>query len=154
MEKDLLLLRGSPGSGKTTTAEVIAQGRPSAKEVAADDYMINESGEYEFDHRRLAECHGKCLVQVEDWMREVAAVSDSPRADWSSSLIIVHNTFTKNWEMGAYFELAEKYGYRVHVLKKEGNYGNIHSVPEATIDRMESTFEPLDLKRVQKSSAK
>lgn len=142
MEKDLLLLRGPPGCGKTAIAKAIVASKSSALEVAADDYMVNENGEYEFDHRRRAECHGKCLVQAEDWMRD------------KCSLIIIHNTFTKNWEMGAYFELAKKYGYRVHVLKKEGNYGNIHSVPKVTIDRMKDTFEPLDLKRVQKSSTK
>ena len=36
--------------------------------------------------------------------------------------IVVHNTFTKEWEMKAYFDLAEKYGYNLYTIIIENRH--------------------------------
>ena len=57
--------------------------------------------------------------------------------------IVVSNTFTQEWEMKAYMDLAAKYGYQVVSLIVENRHGNssIHNVPDETIEKMKSRFE-------------
>lgn len=56
--------------------------------------------------------------------------------------IVVSNTFTQEWEMKPYFELAERYGYTVHSLIVENRHGgvNTHGVPEEALQKMENRF--------------
>jgi len=46
--------------------------------------------------------------------------------------IAVSNTFTQEWELQPYYELAIKYGYYVTCIVVENRHGNksIHGVPE------------------------
>jgi hypothetical protein len=49
--------------------------------------------------------------------------------------VVVSNTFTTEKEMKPYYELAEKYGYRVYSLIVENRHGesestNIHNLPK------------------------
>jgi hypothetical protein len=56
--------------------------------------------------------------------------------------IVVSNTFTQEWEMEPYFELAKKYGYKVFSLIVENRHGgtNVHNVPEDKIEQMKNRF--------------
>jgi hypothetical protein len=57
--------------------------------------------------------------------------------------IVVSNTFTQEWEMQAYIDLASKHGYQVVSLIIENRHGNsnIHSVPVETLEKMRKRFE-------------
>ena len=57
--------------------------------------------------------------------------------------IVVSNTFTQTWEMQPYFDLAEKYGYRVYSLICENRHGGVnqHGVPEEKLVQMKNRFE-------------
>ena len=57
--------------------------------------------------------------------------------------IVVSNTFTQEWEMKPYYELAEKHGYRVYSLIVENRHGGVneHGVPEESLQKMEDRFE-------------
>jgi hypothetical protein len=57
--------------------------------------------------------------------------------------IAVSNTFTQEWEMQTYVDLANKYGYQVTTLIVENRHGNknVHNVPDETLDRMRNRFE-------------
>jgi len=57
--------------------------------------------------------------------------------------IAVSNTFTQEWEMKPYFELAEKYGYTVFVtiIENYHNGKNIHGVPDDKLKQMRDRFE-------------
>ena len=57
--------------------------------------------------------------------------------------IAVSNTFTQEWEMKPYFELAEKYGYMVFSVIVENRHGGVnqHNVPEEKIEQMKNRFE-------------
>ena len=59
------------------------------------------------------------------------------------SRIAVSNTFTQEWEMKPYVELAEKYGYTVFTIIVENRHGgvNTHNVPEETLNAMLNRFE-------------
>ena len=101
----------------------------------ADMYFISGK-EYRFDPTRLKDAHGWCLNQVEISMKNSDDVIGDKR-------IAVSNTFTQEWEMKPYFELAKKYGFTVFSLVVENRHGgvNIHDVPTESLDRMEKRFE-------------
>lgn len=130
--KKLFLLRGLPGSGKTSLAKSLFNATTGC--VEADMYFINEDGEYKFNPSKLKEAHKWCKIIVESWM--------SPETGYLDT-IVVSNTFTQEWEMKPYYELAEKYGYTVFSLVVENRHGGIneHGVPDETLDKMEKRFQ-------------
>jgi hypothetical protein len=130
MEKHLFLLRGLPGAGKTTMAKSFG-----AVCFEADMYFV-EGTEYKFDPTRLRQAHEWCRNQVEISMKSSDRVIGDKR-------IAVSNTFTQEWEMKPYMELAEKYGFTVFSVIVENRHGgnNIHNVPQESLDRMRSRFE-------------
>lgn len=128
--KTLYLLRGIPGSGKTTLAmELVYHMCEEVVQFAADQYyeIMNTS----FDSRLLKKAHEWCQTSVEEAMK------------LGIENVLVHNTFVRQWEMDPYLEMAEEYGYKVVSLIVENRHGNksIHNVPEQTIDKMRSNFE-------------
>jgi len=58
------------------------------------------------------------------------------------SPVVVSNTFTQEWEMEPYFELAKKYGYKVFSIVIENRHGgtNEHGVPEDKVEQMKNRF--------------
>jgi hypothetical protein len=56
--------------------------------------------------------------------------------------VIVSNTFTQEWEMKQYYELAEKYGYTVFSLIVENRHGGVneHGVPKEKLEQMKDRF--------------
>lgn len=130
MTKELFLLRGLPGSGKTTLANQLG-----GSLVEADRYFM-EYGEYKFDASKLKEAHAWCKEQVQNWMETNGRGFDVPR-------IVVSNTFTQEWEMKSYYDLAREHGYMVFSLIVENRHGgkNVHNVPEDKIEQMRKRFE-------------
>ncbi len=128
--KSLFLLRGLPGSGKSTLAKQIG-----GIHIEADQFFM-ENGRYNFDITKIKYAHNYCKNQTEAWMK-----TDGLQVD--NSRIIVSNTFTQEWEMASYFELAEKYGYTVYCMVVENRHGgkNIHDVPEDKVQVMKDRFE-------------
>ncbi|XP_058999777.1 NEDD4-binding protein 2-like 1 isoform X4 [Mustela lutreola] len=55
--KHLYLLRGLPGSGKTTLARQLQHDFPRALIFSTDDYFFREDGAYEFNPDFLEEAH-------------------------------------------------------------------------------------------------
>jgi predicted kinase len=125
--KSLYLMRGISGSGKSTLAKSLSN--PNTGHIEADMYFVdNETGEYRFDPTKLKNAHNWCQDVVENWMGEFGYDS-----------IIVSNTFTQEWEMKPYYELAEQYGYTVFSLIVENRHGGVneHGVPEEKLEQME-----------------
>ena len=123
--KELFLLRGLPGSGKSTLAESLG-----GSHMEADKYFTYE-GKYEFDVTKLKDAHDWCQNAVKVFMEN------------KSKRVVVSNTFTQEWEMTPYFELAEKHGYKVYSLICENRHGGIneHGVPEDKLKLMKNRFE-------------
>jgi hypothetical protein len=57
--------------------------------------------------------------------------------------IVVSNTFTQEWEMDAYYKLAEKYGYKVFSIIVENRHDGVnqHGVPAEKLEQMKNRFE-------------
>jgi predicted kinase len=136
MEKVLYIVRGIPGSGKSTFAKMLVG--EDFLVCEADKYFIDkETGEYNFDFTKIKEAHKFCQDTVESYMK------DSLVNDQFYREIAVSNTFTQEWEMRPYFELAKNYGYKVFSIVVENRHGgtNQHEVPEEVLTKMRERFE-------------
>ncbi|XP_037655765.1 NEDD4-binding protein 2-like 1 isoform X7 [Choloepus didactylus] len=88
--KRLYLLRGLPGSGKTTLARQLQHDFPRALVFSTDDFFFREDGTYEFNPDFLEEAH--------DWNQKRARRAMRGGA----SPIIIDNTNLHAWEMQPY----------------------------------------------------
>jgi predicted kinase len=125
--KKLFIIRGCAGSGKSTFAKTL--GCPVFE---ADQYFIDsETGEYKFDASKIKLAHNWCKLRVEHSMED------------GVDKIAVSNTFTQEWEMKPYFELAQEHGYMVFSIIVENRHGgtNIHGCPEEKVEQMRNRFE-------------
>jgi len=129
MRGDLFILRGLPGSGKSTVAELISE-KGKYPVCCADDYFSRD-GEYKFLASKLPDAH--------EWCRNYAI----EQMQLGVPKVIIANTATREREFAFYAELAENYGYRVHYLIVENRHGNenIHGVPNETLEKMKERFE-------------
>ena len=142
--KQVFILRGLPGSGKSYYAQNLAEELSGADEsqyfiCSTDDYFVNEQGEYHFDKFKLSQYHNLNLA------RFINALAQG------IELVIVDNTNIKKWEFIAYSQAAIALGYRVkeeivgevkdksmqHLYAKR----NSHNIPLKTISKMAYMFE-------------
>jgi hypothetical protein len=130
----LFLVRGLPGSGKTSFASAIWNDYAVCE---ADKFFYDKEGNYNFDPSKLKEAHNWCKNEVETRMQ------DHQNNQQYYPEIAVSNTFTQEWEMEDYFKLAEKYGYKVVSLILENRHGsqNVHGVPDEKLQIMKDRFE-------------
>ena len=126
MNKVLYIVRGIPGSGKSTLAKEL-----TSNVFEADQFFINGDGEYKFDFTKIKEAHADCQSNV-----ELAMLSSIPK-------IAVSNTFTQEWEMVPYLDLAKKHGYMVFTVIVENRHGGVnqHGVPDDKLELMRNRFE-------------
>lgn len=124
--KSLTLIRGLPGSGKSTMAKAVVTDT-GALHFEADMYFVKDS-EYMFDPTQIRFAHEWCQAQTLKALME-------------GHHVVVSNTFVKKWEMQAYFAMASAEFANVHVLVATSNYGNVHGVPEEVIERMRANWE-------------
>lgn len=123
--KRLIIIRGLPGSGKSTF------GRLLTDEVYEADMYFMQSGKYQYDKDKIAEAHKWCQAQVKKAMFHTHA-----------PLIAVSNTFVRRWEMDAYYDLAVIHRYEVTEITLTGRiHPNIHGVPDEVIERMRNSWE-------------
>ena len=130
-DRNLILLRGVSGAGKSTVAELFID----ATIISTDDFFLI-NGIYSFDANSLIENHMKCTVKAEQAM-------NAAHTEDAKHTLVIHNTFTKDWEMQPYLVLADKYGYMVHTLIVENRHGSesIHDVPQPSVDAQRERFE-------------
>jgi predicted kinase len=130
----LFLVRGLPGSGKSTFATNIWNEYAVCE---ADKFFYDKEGNYNFDGSKIREAHAWCKNEVETRMK------DHQLNPQYYPEIAVSNTFTQEWEMKDYYDLADKYGYKVVSLIVENRHGgkNVHGVPEDKLEIMKNRFE-------------
>ena len=131
MTAKLFIVRGLPGSGKSTYAKNYIRARHVInplepwKHFEADMYHIDwGTGEYVFNPARLKAghewCHNQTMINLQSGIN-----------------VIVTNTFVKKWEYEKYTSEWENH----EVLTLHDNYGSIHNVPMEKIEQMRTNFE-------------
>lgn len=125
----LYLIRGLPGSGKSTFATTLADAL-DCNHYEHDQYLYTEEGEYVWTEGRMAWAYRQCLRDTEATMLE-------------GEPVVVSNVFPNGKSLKNYRKLAEKYGYQVTYVVVENRRGgqNIHNVPEEALKGMREAFQ-------------
>lgn len=142
MDKELYIMRGVSGSGKSYKAKQLAG--ESGVICSADDFFIEKGeGEYAFDPSLLGQAHQQCQD------RTIAALKQG------NSPVIIDNTNTRLWEMKKLkpiIRLAQSLGYNVRIEEPETEWWesrnidemvnkNSHGVPREAIEKMVSRYD-------------
>ncbi len=124
-KKRVILLRGAPGSGKST---YVKKNFPDAFVCSADHYF-ERSGVYEFDPTKLGFAHGYCKHNFLQ-----ALIEGEP-------VVIVDNTNLRRREFAYYAKTAKEYGYKVYQKILRGEYANTHGVPPHKVEQMRTRLQ-------------
>lgn len=144
MSKQLILMRGLPGSGKSHLAGQLLKSflddGISAIIVSADDFHYGHSDQYDYKVKAAPFAHKKCQGDAAWHMNT------------GTQVIIVDNTNITISDMLPYFELASIYDYAIMLLESQASWAwdvnecttrNEHQVPRETIQSMHDRFQPL-----------
>lgn len=125
----LYLIRGVPGSGKSTFARRLLHCGVVEHVFEADDYFKKESGEYCFDATKLGRAHHECISNTKFYLEDGDSVA-------------VSNTSTTEAEVETYRKIAEKCNARFVSLVVESRHDakNIHGVPPEKVEQMRKRF--------------
>lgn len=128
MTQTLYIVRGVPGSGKSTIASRIAAmtGSPHFE----NDMFFMRDGEYRWEGRLVPTAAKWCFDQT------VAAMD-------AGQSVVVSNTFVHLKHLKPYVDEAVKRGILIAVTEAKGSFQNVHSVPDETVERMRKDFQPI-----------
>ncbi len=129
------ILRGVPGSGKTTFARILsAEGFGDI--ISADDFFI-KGERYCFDPRLLPQAHAQCLSRFLQYVK-------------NGKNVIVDNVHSQKWEYKNYQLIAEMMGVEIKVFEipcydldtlRMFHARNIHNVPCYTMEAIWNRWE-------------
>lgn len=128
-ESELILVRGHPGSGKTTMANLFEI--CGYKHFENDAFFTNEEGFYKFDFANHQKAKDVCLEKTKEALN-------------NGYKVVVSNTFTKLYEMDPFIQYAKQKDIPVRVIEMELNYKNVHDVPEHVVVDKKNQFEKYD----------
>ncbi|XP_012707935.2 NEDD4-binding protein 2-like 2 [Fundulus heteroclitus] len=144
----LILMRGLPGSGKTTRARELLSSGPSGIILSTDDYFAEKEG-YRYDPGLLGAAHEWNQSRAKDALHD------------GRSPIIIDNTNLQAWEMKPYVKMALERGYKVDFCEPDTRWKfdpyelekrNKHGVPQEKIAQMMDRYSfPISIDIVMSS---
>lgn len=122
-KQKITIIRGLPGSGKSTMASKII-----GTHLETDMYFIDNCGKYSFDPKEIKYAHQWCQLCCR---KELV----------NGNSVIVSNTFCQKWEMEPYFQMAKEFECYIEVIVCKEQFGSIHGVPSWKIEQMKQRWE-------------
>ncbi|MCX6744743.1 MAG: AAA family ATPase [Candidatus Parcubacteria bacterium] len=102
MEKQIIIMRGLSGSGKSTYHKKYY---PEAVVCSADEFFITPTdGEYKHDPAMIGQAHQQCFAKF------LNAVAEG------QPVIVVDNTNIQRWEVSPYYMTGMVFGYQVLIV--------------------------------------
>ncbi|CAL4228676.1 unnamed protein product, partial [Meganyctiphanes norvegica] len=152
--KMLIILRGLPGSGKSTLGRELL-GRNGVI-LSTDDFFCDKQGIYHYDPTRITEAH--------TWNKRRA----QKRLNDGKSPVVIDNTNMEIWEFKPYIKMGLDLGFDIDILEPDTPWKltpkilaekNTHGVPKQKIIQMKSRYQQISslenlLKEVRGSSTK
>lgn len=123
----LILVRGLPGSGKSTWVK--NQLTNLDFHFEADMWFEKPEG-YRFNASKIQEAHTWCLEQTRQALQY----------KYSQGKVYVSNTFTTLKELEPYIELVQELKCEVEVKVLKGNFRNVHNVGQEILDAMQKRW--------------
>ena len=119
--KNVIVLRGVSGCGKSTFANILAS-FDGCVAVCADDFFTDSDGNYNFNQNQLGDAHRQCQENFIEALNEP-----------SIKCIIVSNTNTKVKDFSFYEKSAKEYGamYISLIVENRHGHNDVHGVPHA-----------------------
>ena len=132
MEKNVIILRGVSGSGKTTFAAMLARHNNGAVIASADDFFTDRDGTYNYDASKLGAAHTYCFNRFNDALYNP-----------SINTIIIANTNTTMKDCQRYVDSANLYGATLSFIVIENRHGNsdVHDVPSEVKERQRNNLK-------------
>ena len=120
----LILIRGLPGSGKSTRARKLA--RRGFVHLEADMWFEQRGA---FDAALLPQAHAWCRA------RAAAALK-------AGRNVVVSNTFIRRADLRPYIVAAARLGIITEIRRATGRWRSLHNVPAEVLAQMARDFEP------------
>jgi predicted kinase len=124
----LYLIRGLPGSGKSTFAKQLFDAKIVADVFEADQWFENNNSG-QFDSTKLHQAHKAC----QQWAKMLIESGES---------VAVSNTSTTEKEVQVYQAIAVNAGanFVSLIVENRNDTKNIHNVPPEHIEKMRNRF--------------
>lgn len=134
---NLILIRGLPGTGKTTMSEALLRRRVVETYWEADQYFSWEGGAYEFLPMEINHAHAWCQLNVRRQLTGKRSVA-------------VSNVFARLQHIGDYAKVASELGAGFCVIEMPNNISSVdlalrskHGLSTERIAEMRNGWEPL-----------
>ena len=121
-----LLIRGLPGSSKSTVARKLAA-KYGTVHIENDAYLMH-GDKYMWTPEAAKDAANRCF---EDAMSALRSGKDT----------IVSNVFVARKSIDRYVRAAKQLGCEVQVWRMTNDFGNVHDVPEKTLASMKTGFQ-------------
>lgn len=123
----LIMIRGIPGSGKSTMARGMIE-RGEADSHYEPDMFYSRTGTYVWYAEEVFEAHAWCMQNIR---RDLIA----------GKRVVMAHTFIKCWEIQKYAQIAKELGLKYEVIEANGCYQNLHQCPEHVLNHMRESWE-------------